>query len=33
MFRDDRHWLEHDSVALMMLLIGFGLVEFIVWSI
>jgi len=26
------HWLEYDSVALLMLLIGITLVEFIVWS-
>jgi hypothetical protein len=27
-----RHWLEYDSVALLVLLIGITLVEFIVWS-
>jgi hypothetical protein len=26
------HWLEYDSVAWLMLLIGITLVEFIVWS-
>jgi hypothetical protein len=26
------HWLEYDSVALLMLLIGITVVEFIVWS-
>jgi hypothetical protein len=27
-----RNWLEYDSVALLVLLIGITLVEFIVWS-
>jgi hypothetical protein len=27
-----RHWLEYDSVAFLVLLIGIALVEFIVWS-
>jgi hypothetical protein len=26
------HWLEYDSVAFLVLLIGIALVEFIVWS-
>ena len=30
MFFDYRHWLEYDSVALAVLLIGIGLVELIV---
>ncbi len=32
MFIYSRHWLEYDSVAFLVLLIGIGLVEFIVWS-
>jgi hypothetical protein len=32
MFTYTRHWLEYDSVAFLVLLIGIGLVEFIVWS-
>jgi hypothetical protein len=32
MITDNWHWLEYDSVALLMLLIGITLVEFIVWS-
>jgi hypothetical protein len=33
MFTVSRHWLEYDSVAFLVLLIGIALVEFIVWSI
>jgi hypothetical protein len=33
MFTVSRHWLEYDSVACLVLLIGIALVEFIVWSI
>jgi hypothetical protein len=33
MFYDYRHWLEYDSVALAVLLVGVGLVELIVLSI
>ena len=33
MFSDYRHWLEYDSVALAVLLIGIGLVELIVLRI
>jgi hypothetical protein len=32
MLTGSRHWLEYDSVALLVLLIGITLVEFIVWS-
>jgi hypothetical protein len=27
-----RHWLEYDSVAFLVMLIGIALVEFSVWS-
>jgi hypothetical protein len=30
---DSRHWLEYDSVALAVLLVGIGFVELIVLSI
>jgi hypothetical protein len=33
MFTVSRHWLEYDSVAFLVLLVGIALVEFIVWSI
>jgi hypothetical protein len=33
MLSDYRHWLEYDSVALAVLLIGIGLVELIVLRI
>jgi hypothetical protein len=33
MLSDNRHWLEYDSVALAVLLIGIGFVELIVLSI
>jgi hypothetical protein len=32
MFSDCRHWLEYDSVALAVLLVGIGIVELIVLS-
>ena len=33
MLSDYRHWLEYDSVALAVLLVGIGFVELIVLSI
>jgi hypothetical protein len=33
MLSDYRHWLEYDSVALVVLLVGIGLVELIVLRI
>jgi hypothetical protein len=33
MLSDYRHWLEYDSVALAVLLVGIGLVELIVLRI
>jgi len=33
MFSDGRRWLEYDSVAIPMLLVGLGLVELIAFAI